>query len=588
MRVYLFSFKLFSMMAITFLAALLIPTNSAKAEITYGPVKSGQTLWQIADGIRPDDSFSIEQFAYAIYDLNPDAFQSGNMNLLDKGVFLRIPESEAILKTTHIEAKKLLNRHVHALDVLRVDAKQLITAKANTKVYKRQIKKVQKQLGKYRHRSRDWNLTYRKLVKSKRSYKKSKKKVARLRRLLLEKATLKYAKPSKPTAAIVDADTDLNEVNQRLTSIQSSLQNLNQSNNSLVEKVEALSKLNQRVKVLEEELGKNDELVIQLKNTLVMAQQAIEQQRLESKDFNQRLEELKASNENSSTTTSDSEDVSAEITPEEPSQIQTAEIQEAPEQDSVSEISPDTESLDNETNTVVESSPSQEPATLVETIDTDAENVTNATDPEALISQDEVHHFSGTPILSIQNETPQHENLSDIIREVTSTFENNNSQDSFVLLANEVGMEVLDESLVEVVATKEDHQKHRHSENTTTDSSLNELREVSLSNMEKSAMAIRTAFTTGHIVAFENKKEIVKSRQRDFMQYPSSDVVTEYQMKPLRNKIILFGGILNGLILLFVLFKLFSGKKDELEFEKSEASIYQSWQERHKPRQTNS
>ncbi|KAG1707728.1 Miniconductance mechanosensitive channel YbdG [Nymphon striatum] len=263
---------------------------------SYGPIKSGQTLWDIAEETRKSKDISIEQQVYALYKANPNAFQSGNMNVLRKGIQLQIPDSELVSKTSNKEAKKQLSKHVHAIEVLRVDAKHLRTAKANTKQYKKSIKKIQKQLGKYRYESRDWNRTYLKLVKAKRSYKKSKSNVAKLHGLLLEKATLKYTKPSKKEATSVATASTTNETNARLTQIQSSLSDLNQSNATLTEKVNELATLNERVVVLEEELGKNDEVVIQLKNTLESLQETIqkttEEQIRQNEEHKQQIEKL--------------------------------------------------------------------------------------------------------------------------------------------------------------------------------------------------------------------------------------------------------------------------------------------------------
>jgi pilus assembly protein FimV len=58
---------------------------------TYGPVQRGETLWGLADRMRPD-GVSINQMMIAIYRENPRAF-SGNINILHAGATLRLPES---------------------------------------------------------------------------------------------------------------------------------------------------------------------------------------------------------------------------------------------------------------------------------------------------------------------------------------------------------------------------------------------------------------------------------------------------------------------------------------------------------------
>ena len=60
------------------------------AESEYGPVPRGDTLWEIARQVRPDQSVSINQVMLAIYQRNPNAF-AGNINRLRAGAVLRIP-----------------------------------------------------------------------------------------------------------------------------------------------------------------------------------------------------------------------------------------------------------------------------------------------------------------------------------------------------------------------------------------------------------------------------------------------------------------------------------------------------------------
>jgi pilus assembly protein FimV len=62
----------------------------------YGPVASGETLWSIARGMRPDSSVSIQQMMLALVRTNPEAFINGNINGLKRGYVLKAPDlSEA-------------------------------------------------------------------------------------------------------------------------------------------------------------------------------------------------------------------------------------------------------------------------------------------------------------------------------------------------------------------------------------------------------------------------------------------------------------------------------------------------------------
>ncbi|HUQ52656.1 MAG TPA: FimV/HubP family polar landmark protein, partial [Gammaproteobacteria bacterium] len=56
---------------------------------SYGPVQRAETLWAIADRLRPD-GVTINQMMIAIYQTNPAAF-GGNINVLRAGSTLRLP-----------------------------------------------------------------------------------------------------------------------------------------------------------------------------------------------------------------------------------------------------------------------------------------------------------------------------------------------------------------------------------------------------------------------------------------------------------------------------------------------------------------
>ncbi len=58
-------------------------------------VKRGDTLWEIANSIKPDDSFSVNQTMMAIFRNNPEAF-AGNINRLKAGQVLSVPTRNQI------------------------------------------------------------------------------------------------------------------------------------------------------------------------------------------------------------------------------------------------------------------------------------------------------------------------------------------------------------------------------------------------------------------------------------------------------------------------------------------------------------
>ncbi len=66
-------------------------------------VQRNETLWRIADRYRADASVDINQMMLAIYRANPEAF-AGNINRLNAGAVLRLPDGAAVAAIGHDEA----------------------------------------------------------------------------------------------------------------------------------------------------------------------------------------------------------------------------------------------------------------------------------------------------------------------------------------------------------------------------------------------------------------------------------------------------------------------------------------------------
>ncbi len=73
-------------------------------ELDYGIVKEGDTLWKIAEKLRPNDQVTIYQVMMALLVSNPDAFVDGNMNRLKVGHVLRIDDPDIITSVNPQEA----------------------------------------------------------------------------------------------------------------------------------------------------------------------------------------------------------------------------------------------------------------------------------------------------------------------------------------------------------------------------------------------------------------------------------------------------------------------------------------------------
>jgi pilus assembly protein FimV len=81
------------------------PVTTSVPSDTYGPVKSGDTLYKIAQQVKPE-AVSVEQMLTALYRENPGAFAGNNMNRLKAGQILRVPGTESVARVTQQEAQR--------------------------------------------------------------------------------------------------------------------------------------------------------------------------------------------------------------------------------------------------------------------------------------------------------------------------------------------------------------------------------------------------------------------------------------------------------------------------------------------------
>lgn len=78
---------------------------------TYGPIRKGETLSEIAVELRNGDRFSMDQVMLALYDKNPEAFFENNINNLKAGHVLRRPDESTIARLSRTEAAQTAREH---------------------------------------------------------------------------------------------------------------------------------------------------------------------------------------------------------------------------------------------------------------------------------------------------------------------------------------------------------------------------------------------------------------------------------------------------------------------------------------------
>ena len=95
-------------------AIVAVVDDGASAGV-YGPVKSSDTLWSIAQQVRPSSQVSIHQTLLAIYRKNPQAFAGGRLSGLYKGARLNLPTQAQIQSESEAQAQQVVRRDGMAL-----------------------------------------------------------------------------------------------------------------------------------------------------------------------------------------------------------------------------------------------------------------------------------------------------------------------------------------------------------------------------------------------------------------------------------------------------------------------------------------
>ena len=83
---------------------------ASPGDLVYGPVKNDDTLWRIAQQMRPGDDISVQQMMMALLKANPYAFIDGNINRLKAGYVLRIDDPRLLRAMSHAEAAREVAR----------------------------------------------------------------------------------------------------------------------------------------------------------------------------------------------------------------------------------------------------------------------------------------------------------------------------------------------------------------------------------------------------------------------------------------------------------------------------------------------
>ncbi|CAA6812634.1 MAG: Unknown protein [uncultured Thiotrichaceae bacterium] len=293
------------LMTLLVFGLILTGTIQAKPNVkSYGPIKSGETLWGIAYKTRPN-GISRLQMMRAIHKMNPNAFEKGNINLLNKGVMLKIPHTQSLV------------RNVLSKESLAIAAAESPEDEKDINALKNQLQKVKDELKASREQLKglqalkkdETNSTPDVLATTQKALIKTQSEVAALKeqnKRLLENSkkvdTSKVAVMEQELADTKDKLGALKLQNQLLLEKSANAdtkkeQDTNNNNQQVSETIAALNadigQLRTRIKELEEVEKLKDAHIAELKKSLDHASTVIKEQTEVNKKIFAQLNELR-------------------------------------------------------------------------------------------------------------------------------------------------------------------------------------------------------------------------------------------------------------------------------------------------------
>ncbi len=85
----------------------------------YGPVQSGDTLWRIAKDWSAGSGLNLNKVMLAIQRENPQAFSRNNINLLQRGAILRMPQRDDVNALSAVSANSEVREQIESFEARR-------------------------------------------------------------------------------------------------------------------------------------------------------------------------------------------------------------------------------------------------------------------------------------------------------------------------------------------------------------------------------------------------------------------------------------------------------------------------------------
>ncbi len=104
-------FQMFRRLFMMMLLGLALSVPVQAAQDVYGPIGRNDTLWKIAETLRPTKKAATQQVIMAIYDKNKHAFTVNNINSLRRDAYMLAPTEAEVLAISRKSAISMVQRH---------------------------------------------------------------------------------------------------------------------------------------------------------------------------------------------------------------------------------------------------------------------------------------------------------------------------------------------------------------------------------------------------------------------------------------------------------------------------------------------
>ncbi len=106
----------------------------------YGPMVYGDTISTVAERLRVDDRFTLQQVMVALFEKNRAKFDQDNINLIKAGTYLDVPRAAEVERITPAAARRLIAEHEKRWAELKKQPRYAAVAEAQRTRYSKRVR----------------------------------------------------------------------------------------------------------------------------------------------------------------------------------------------------------------------------------------------------------------------------------------------------------------------------------------------------------------------------------------------------------------------------------------------------------------